>query len=657
MGLLEMWCGQERLGLSGRKRQTVLGALLLAHGESVSLNRLMDTVWEHRAPVTAAKQIRNVASDLRKIHPEIAERLTLSGDGYRLAVDGWCLDARVFTERVARAREHRNEGRLAEALEEFRAALLLWRGPALAGLESPALRAQIAGLEEMRLAAMEERVELELAQGNHESVVGDLSAWVAENRLRERLVAQLMLALYRSGAQARALTVYEETRRILKDELGVNPGVELQELHRRILQSEGRPSARSAPVLRCNSLPISAVHFTGRSREMKVLSDVARSYAEGGRPPSAAPAVLAIDGMAGIGKTTLSVHAAHEFTPLYPDAQLFVDMGACAADGRPLDPGMALGTLLAGLGFPPSDMPEGLEERSATWRRLLADRRTLILLDNVADTQQILPLLPGVPSCLTIVTSRTRLTDLIATCHLTLREMTSAEGRDLFCRMVGDNRVAEEREAVDTVVDVCGRLPLAIRLAAAKLRHRASWSVAYLASRLARGRQRLATLEAEDGGLIEVFRQSYAGLSRGQQRIFRLLGQMPGDHIETRNVAGLARISLAQADTLLESLVDAHLLATSSPGRYVIHELLHAYAGQLAAETAADLGQNTPRCRTPRGLRTESAHGLAVGLPVASKACRVSELDAANRLFSGKSIKPSQCIGAMSEEHNRPGPS
>ncbi|MEU0337011.1 BTAD domain-containing putative transcriptional regulator [Streptomyces sp. NPDC006193] len=581
--------------MSGRKRQTVLGALLLADGEPLSLNRLIDTVWEDRAPATAAKQIRNVASDLRGIHPEIAERLTLAGDGYRLALDGWRLDSRTFTQRVARARAHREEGRLGRALEEFRAALALWRGPALAGLESPALRAQTAVLDELRLAAMEERVDLELAQGRHESVIADLSAWVAENPLRERLVAQLMLALYRSGTQARALTVYEETRRVLRRELGVSPGAELQDLHRRILRSEGRPPARPAPRLASTNLPSAAAHFTGRTPEMRTLREVARSHADGGQPPSAAPAVVAIDGMAGIGKTALAVHAAHLLTPLYPDAQLFVDMGGWAADGRPLDPATALGTLLAALGLPPGDLPDGPAERSAIWRRVLAGRRALILLDNVADTRQIRPLLPGVPGCLTVVTSRTRLTDLIATCHLTLREMTSAEGRDLFGSMVGTHRAAAEREAVDTVVDGCGRLPLAIRLAAAKLRHRTSWSVAHLASRLGRRRQRLATLEAEDGGLIEAFRQSYLGLSRAQQGVFRLLGQLPVTHIETCTVAALAGISLDQADALLESLVDAHLLGTSVPGRYVIHELLHAYAGQLAAETAAaGLGSPPP---------------------------------------------------------------
>lgn len=601
LGLLEMWHGQQQLGLSGRKRQTVLGALLLADGMPVSLNRLIDTVWGHQAPVTAIKQIRNATSDLRKTHPEIAQRLTLVGDGYRLVMDGCGLDSRKFTAHAARARELRGKGCIEEALAEFRAALLLWRGPALAGLESPALRAQIAGLEELRLAVMEERVELELAQGDHESVIGELSVWVAENPLRERLVAQLMLALYRSGAQARALTVYEQTRQTLKRELGVSPGVELQELHRHILLSQLPPPSRKIPVPQCNNLPAGVVHFTGRIPERRLLNQVVHHHGRVGRLSAAAPAVIAIDGMAGIGKTTLAVHAAYECTPSYPDAQLFVDMGACAVDDRPLDPKAALGALLSGLGVPPSRIPEGLEERASTWRRLIADRRALILLDNVADTNQILPLLPGAPSCLTIVTSRARLTDLMATCQLTLQEMSPTEGRELFSRIIGDKRAQGERDAVDMIVNVCGRLPLAIRLAAAKLRHRPSWSVSYLASRLTSGRQRLATLEAEDGGLTEVFRQSYEGLTPGQQRIFRLLGQLPGDHIETHIVAGLARMSIVYADTLLESLVDAHLLGTSTPGRYVIHELLHAYAVQLAgdpAPPAADLGPTILRAET-----------------------------------------------------------
>ncbi|MFI9819140.1 BTAD domain-containing putative transcriptional regulator [Streptomyces sp. NPDC052013] len=566
----------------------VLSALLLADGKPVPLNRLIDAVWEHRAPITAAKQIRNAASDLRRLHPELAERLTLVGDGYRLRLDGCRLDSDRFVEQTSRARELRRAGRLEEAREEFRGALLLWRGTALTGLTSPVLRAQIAGLDELRLAVMEERIELDIALGDHESVIGELSAWVAENPLRERLVAQLMMALYRSGAQARALTVYEQTRRVLKEELGVSPGAELQELHRHILLSDLPASPRTLPVARYNNLPAGAVHFTGRVPERRLLSEVVHRHGAGGHSYSAAPPVIAIDGMPGSGKTALALHAAHEFTPLYPDAQLCVDMAACAVEGRPLDPKAALGALLSGLGVLPDSVPVGVEERAAMWRRLLADRRALILLDNVADTQQIVPLLPGAPHCLTIVTSRTRLTDLMATCQLTLQEMSLTEGRELFGRIVGDERVRQERDAVDLVVEVCGGLPLAIRLAAAKLRHRPSWSVAYLASRLATGRQPLRLLEAEDGGLTEVFRQSYEGLTPSQQRVFRLLGRLPGDHIETHNVAGLAGLSLMHADTLLESLVDAHLLTTSTPGRYVVHELLHAYAVQLAGEAALD---------------------------------------------------------------------
>lgn len=624
LGPLEIRVEEERLKLSGSKRQIVLSALLLADGTPVSLDRLIDAVWGQHAPATAAKQIRNATSDLRRIHPELGRMLARVGDGYQLHADEGQLDSRRFIRQAAKARQLLQEGDSAEALGEFRSALSLWRGPALTGLGAPALQAQVARLGELRLAVMEECVQLELAHGLHQSVVGELSVWVAEHPLRERLVAQLMLALYRSGAQARALNLYEQTRQTLRSELGVSPGPELQEIHRYILVNDQlSPGHDLSSSLWRNNLPAGTVHFAGRLREQRFLRESVRAHADraaapSGRapsgkapsgktpsgpaasgPPASGPAaspapapptagavsgIVAIDGMPGVGKTALAVHTAHQLTEAYPDAQLFVDMRAWTVDDRPLDSATALGVLLSGLGVTPGAIPAGLEERSAIWRRMLADRRVLILLDNVADTRQILPLLPGTPGCLTIVTSRYRLTDLMPTDHLTLQELSADEGRALFRTIAGDKRTLAEREAVDDVVDICGRLPLAIRLAATKLRHRPSWTVSYLASRLATGRQRLATLDTEDGGLTEAFRQSYQGLAPEQRRVFRLLGQLPGDLIDVGNVAGLAGLPAVHTDLLLESLVDAHLLHAMAPGRYRMHELLHAYAAELAGE-------------------------------------------------------------------------
>ncbi|MEU5547922.1 BTAD domain-containing putative transcriptional regulator [Streptomyces sioyaensis] len=606
-----MWTDQGQFRLPGTKRQAFLSTLLLAGGMPVSLRQLIDVVWGHQAPATAAKQIRNAASDLRRGHPEIGERLALAGDGYQLKVEEGQLDARVFSRRTARARQLLQEGCTADALQEFRSALSLWRGPALAGLERDALQAQVDGLNELRLAVLEERVELELSEGHHKAILGELAIWVAENPLRERLISQLMLALYRSGSQARALTVYEKARQTLKDELGVDPGAELQEVHQYILVNGPLPTGRGPSSLRHNNLPARVGHFVGRIPEQRLIKECAQATGSDSRASPTAPAVVAIDGMAGIGKTTLAVHAAYQLAHLYPDAQLFVDMGACTAGNRPLDPAAALGALLSGLGVPPGSIPAGLEERSATWRRLVADRRVLVLLDDVADTQQVLPLLLGAPGCLTMVTSRFRLTDLVFTCQLTLGEMSLAEGRELFSRIADGKRFSSEGEAVDHVVNLCGRLPLALRMAAAKLCHRPSWTVSYLASRLATGSQRLSTLAAEDGGLTEVFRQSYDGLTRGQQRIFRLLGQLPGDHIETHTVAQLAGLSVPQTDHLLESLVDAHLLNASGPGRYRIHELLHMYALRLAGAIA-----------TPRSEHDEVLEGPASDRLPTRKGCR-----------------------------------
>jgi DNA-binding SARP family transcriptional activator len=252
LGPLELWVGGRELHVRGTKRQAVLCTLLLADGKPVSMSRLVDAVWDHTAPDTATKLIRNAVSDLRAILSGGGCAITPVGDGYRLDIGGGVLDAGVFADRVVRAREHRQDGRLTDAVTELRAALSLWRGAALDGLDtSVVLRAQAIALDEQRFTVLEELVDLELAQGRHKSLTGELSAWVAENPLRERLVAQLMLALCRSGSQARALGVYEQTRRALDEELGVRPGPELQDLHRRIRGNDlsvWRPAGTSSPA-------------------------------------------------------------------------------------------------------------------------------------------------------------------------------------------------------------------------------------------------------------------------------------------------------------------------------------------------------------------------------------------------------------------------
>jgi DNA-binding SARP family transcriptional activator len=602
LGPLELWVQGTQRRLRGTKQQIVLATLLLANGKQVPLSRLAEAVWGEDAPATATKQIRNAISDLRRLLAGAAFAITPVADGYKLDIAGSVLDATAFARRVDRARQLRDNGSSADSAAEFRAALSLWSGPALAGLYSAALEPQLVSLDEQRLAVLEECVELELALGRHESLISDLSIWVAEHPLRERLVAQLMLTLYRSGAGAHALAVFERTRRTLQRELGVRPGPELEQLHRRIMANDlalrlpPRPHTAGAPW--CSNLPGSVAHFTGRRTELRQLRDILRAH-DAGNP--AAPVIIAIDGLPGVGKTALAVRLCHEVTPAYPGAQLFIDLHGYALRHPVLDPFPALATLLGAMGVPAERVPPTLEARSAMWRGQLADRRALVILDNVASTAQIGPLLPATPGCLAVVTSRHRLTGLHYTFQLSVHELSRAEGRSLFGRVVGDQRPLAEPDAVDTVAQQCGRLPLAIRVAATKLRHRPAWAVAYLASRLADDRRRLAELGTEDGGAADTFALSYERLAPIHQWLFRLIGMMRGPVISSQDVAGLADLPTAHIEHLLEGLVDTHLLQEVTPGRYQLNELVRAYSAQLATPrtAAADDGARAAAASQP----------------------------------------------------------
>jgi DNA-binding SARP family transcriptional activator len=602
LGSLEFCAKGRQVRLRGKKRQIVLSALLLADGKPVPLSRLVDAVWDQFPPTTASKQIRNAVSDLRRILPAWTGSLvTPVADGYRLDLGSAVLDSAIFNRHTEAARGHLAERRSDDAVAEFRAALSLWRGPALAGLASPALQAQLVHLDEQRLAVLEECADLELAQGKYKSLIGELSRFAAEYPFRERLVALQMLALCRSGEQARALAIYEEMRQILEEELGVEPGPELRELRRRIMASDlvvPLPRREHAgPSVSCNSLPGNVGHFTGRGAELAGLLDAVRAHRGDGQ---AAPAVVAIDGMAGVGKTALAVVASRELAHAYPDAQLFVDLHGHTAGQHPLDTVSALSALLCVLGVQTGRTPPSLDERCAMWRHLLADRRVLIILDNVASAAQISALLPGGPNCLTLVTSRHRLAGLDYTHQLSLSELPVAESRELFGRVLGDERALAEPEAVEAVVEQCGHLPLAIRIAARRLRHRPTWRIAHFAVRLADFKRRLAELSTEDGSMAEVFDVSYRRLAPEHQRLFRLLGLTVGPDIDAQGVADLTGLGPARAEHLMEGLVDAHLLQGVAPGRYRMHELLRAYCTQLA-------GMNNPVPHYPANTFQPSA--------------------------------------------------
>ncbi|GGS42431.1 AfsR/SARP family transcriptional regulator [Actinokineospora fastidiosa] len=555
LGPLQVVAGEREVPVSAARSRKVLAALALAAGQPVSLDRLIDAVWQADPPATAAKQIRNTVSDLRRLLAATAA-VPPTPTGYRLAVE---TDVGAFAEHLARARAHAAEGRDADAAGEYRAALAQWRGPALADVAVPALAAQVAGLTEQRLVAMEECVELELALGAP-GLVRELTALVAEHPLRERFAAQLMTAHLRDGAHAEALTVYETVRRALAEELGIDPGPRLRGLHARILADD-----RPAPVpARCD-LPADATHFTGREAELRRLLDAA-----GG---GGAVAISAIDGMAGVGKTALAVHTAYRLMDRYPDAQLFIDLHAHTPGRDPLPPQVALDKLLRAIGVPGERVPDDVEDRAALWRAELARLRAVIVLDNAADAEQIRSLLPGRSASLALVTSRQRLTSLDNVCLVSLDVLPPQDARALFAGVVGHERVGAEPDAVDEVLRRCGYLPLAIRIAASRLRHRPSWTVAHLAARLGE----LPT------GVAAAFALSYRHLSQRAQRLFRLLGLIPGPDIDLYAAAALAGHRPEETTAVLDELVDAHLLQEPLVGRFRFHDLLRSYAAESAA--------------------------------------------------------------------------
>ncbi|GAA3931414.1 AfsR/SARP family transcriptional regulator [Actinoplanes auranticolor] len=563
--------GREAAITAGRDR-VVLAMLLLQCGRIVAVEDLIDAVWEDRPPATARGQLQTCVSRLRRtLGPDLI--LTdPAGYGIRCAPDQ--LDATDFTRMIAQARAVAAGGDAEAARKLFREALTLWRGPVLAGLEVRAVRQRGAVLDEQHGLAVEDRMDLELAGGRDPDLIAELTGLVEQFPLRERLRAQLMLALHRAGRQADALAEYRRIREHWQQELGIEPGAALQDLHRQILLGElTEPQSPAPGPAAVDSLPRAVGDFTGREQ---LTARLLATMDEAG----ALPAVRVIDGMAGSGKTTFAVHLAGLLRDRFPDAGLFVDLQG-HSDQRPLLPEAALVTLLRQLGVPADQIPDHLDERIRLWRGQLATRRSIVVLDNAASTAQVLPLLPASGATPVLITSRRRLTGLDGVHPESLPVLDDAEAVALLERIVGA-RVAAEPEAALDVIRRCGRLPLAIRLAGARLAHRPRWRVADLLRRL--GDAALPELAAEDRTVASAFALSYGQLPERTRRMFRLLGVHPGERFEVLAAAALADESLDEARDLLDDLLDAHLIEEPEPEVFRLHDLLREYAAALAAE-------------------------------------------------------------------------
>ncbi|WP_190220042.1 AfsR/SARP family transcriptional regulator [Streptomyces griseosporeus] len=580
LGPVRAWSGDEPLPTGSPQQRALLAALLLREGRTATAAELIDALWGEEPPQQALAAVRTYASRLRKALG--AGVLVSESGGYAVrGLGDGALDLARAQELAAEADKARAGGDLGRARELLGGALALWDGEALAGVPGPYAEAQRVRLEEWRLQLLESRLDMDLEQGCHAEAVSELTALTAAHPLRERLRELLMLALYRSGRQAEALAVYADTRRLLADELGVDPRPGLQDLQERILRADPALAEPSAPTkepsvtrVRPAQLPATVPDFTGRSSFVRELSEILSS-AEG-----KVMAVSALAGIGGVGKTTLAVHVAHQARSAFPDGQLYVDLQG--AGPRAAEPETVLGSFLRALGTADSAIPDTLEERAALYRSVLDGRRVLVLLDNAKDAAQVRPLLPGTEGCAALVTSRVRMVDLAGAHLVDLDVMSPDEALALFTKIVGEERVASEREAALDVVAACGFLPLAIRIAASRLAGRRTWTVSVLAAKLADERRRLDELQAGDLAVKATFELGYGALDPAQARAFRLLGLADGPDISLAAAAAVLDLDPESTEDLLESLVDTSLLESAAPGRYRFHDLVRLYARACA---------------------------------------------------------------------------
>ncbi|WP_405894578.1 tetratricopeptide repeat protein [Streptomyces sp. NBC_00104] len=594
LGPVRAWRGAEPLATGSPQQRALLAALLLREGRTATASELIDALWGDDPPSQALAAVRTYASRLRKVLPGV---LVSESGGYAVrALSGGALDLAEAQELATDAEKSKNSGDLCHARHLLNKALGLWDGEVLAGVPGPYAETQRARLEEWRLQLVETRLDMDLEQGCHAEAVSELTALTAAHPLRERLRELLMLALYRSGRQAEALAVYADTRRLLADELGVDPRPGLRELQQRILQADpglAEPSAPLAPEpaatpVRPAQLPATVPDFTGRSAFVNDLSGV---LAEASGAEGQVMAVSALAGIGGVGKTTLAVHVAHQARSAFPDGQLYVDLQGAGA--RPAEPETVLGSFLRALGTADSAIPDSLEERAALYRSVLDGRRVLVLLDNARDAAQVRPLLPGTAGCAALVTARVRMVDLAGAHLVDLDVMSPDEALQLFTRIVGEERVAAERKAALDVVAACGFLPLAIRIAASRLAARRTWTVSVLAAKLADERRRLDELQAGDLAVKATFELGYGQLEPAQARAFRLLGLADGPDISLAAAAAVLDLPPEDTEDVLEILVDTSLLESAAPGRYRFHDLVRLYARACAERDEQPPGERS----------------------------------------------------------------
>jgi DNA-binding SARP family transcriptional activator len=648
LGPLEIRAGEDWRGIGAPKWRSILAALLINAGQIVPADVLINEVWPDSPPAKAGNLISIYVLRLRRLLGDTDSAILVTrAPGYLLRLAAGDTDAQVFETLVREGRRAYATGDPERAAAQLAEALALWRGSPLADVPGTALvETEASRLADLHLDARELRIQAELACGSHAQVIPELRRLLADHALRENLWLLLMQALDGAGRHAEALDAYGQARSVFAEELGVDPGSELRQFYADLLAkdkdealtkdagdapgtiSAGTVTASARPVAPVREagvprpvpapaqLPADVADFTGREDQVRHLCDLLAGAGAEADPGAVRIALVA--GSGGLGKTSLAVHAAHRVRRGFPDGQLYVDL--LGATPQPLTPGDVLARFLRDLGVDGRDIPVDEDERAARYRTVLAGRRMLVVLDNARDAAQVRPLLPGSASCAVLVTTRSRMPDLASTRLVDLNVLDDEEALALFTKVVGGERAAAEPEATAELLVACAGLPLAIRICAARLNTRSGWTIGTMARRLRDEHRRLDEMRAGDMAVRASFQVSFASLPAGAQPdgiapadAFRLLGLWQGPSISAAAAAALFGTPEYQAEDVLETLVDVHLLESTSADRYKFHDLLRVYSSERAV---ADLSAQVRDAAVGRLLRwymrTSDAAGTAV---------------------------------------------
>ncbi|WFE19681.1 BTAD domain-containing putative transcriptional regulator [Solwaraspora sp. WMMD937] len=610
----------------GRPARLLVGLLLRA-GRRVPVGELAELLWEGDPPKSYLANLQTHVSRLRRLLPRTPIRWQV--DGYRIDADPNQIDVHLFAHEIDAARDAASSGDVRLAAVSYRHALDRFAGPPLAGVRAGSFTADLARLDELRLAAEEGLLTAELVIGGHHPAVARAEALVRQHPLREPFWALLMRALAADGRVAEALDTYQRARDVLRDELGTEPGPRLAAVHRAALRGE-LPMATdttptAAPVAGGAAVPASpavppvcqlppvVADFTGRG---KMVADLLARLTPAAR---AAPPVVVVSGPPGVGKTVVAVHAAHAARRAYPDGVLFVRLSGATERSR--SSADVLRDLIEGLGASVRSVPDRLDARSAAWRSSVADRRLLVVLDDAASAGQALPLLPGTPGCAVLVTSRWRLSDLPGAGLLVLEPLADDDGLVMLSRIVGPDRVAAEPAAAERVRDYCTNLPLALRIAGARLAARPDFTLSTFADRLADRRRRLDELATTDQAVRGSLHLSYVGLAPPARQILRRIAVLGARDIPARALVLLCDTDTdtdtgtgpAAAEAAVDQLISANLVEVDTAHhepRYRLHDLLRAYALERAdtEEPAGSLDEALYRLITAACCAARSAN-------------------------------------------------